>query len=91
MPFTPAILWTDVLIYILVGCLVLADRRDEARAVYERLLARGNALGLFAEQLEAATGEHLGNFPQAFTHMSIINHALRLEKHEPPDAKVGAS
>jgi GH15 family glucan-1,4-alpha-glucosidase len=74
-----------------VGCLVLADRRDEARAVYERLLARGNALGLFAEQLEAATGEHLGNFPQAFTHMSIINHALRLEKHEPPDAKVGAS
>jgi GH15 family glucan-1,4-alpha-glucosidase len=74
-----------------VGCLALAGRRDEARAIYERLLARGNDLGLFAEQLDAATGEHRGNFPQGFTHMSIINHALRLEKDERPDGKGGAS
>lgn len=74
-----------------VGCLALAGRRDEARDIYERLLARGNDLRLFAEQLDAATGEHRGNFPQAFTHMSIINHALRLAKDERPDGKGGAS
>lgn len=74
-----------------VGCLALANRRDEAQAIYERLLARGNGLGLFAEQLDAATGEHRGNFPQGFTHMSIINHALRLENDGRLDGKGGAS
>ena len=62
-----------------VGCLALADKTEEARTVYERLLSRGNDLGLFAEELDAATGEHRGNFPQGFTHMAVINHALRLE------------
>jgi GH15 family glucan-1,4-alpha-glucosidase len=42
-------------------------------------VSHGNELGLFAEELDAATGEHRGNFPQGFTHMAMINHALRLE------------
>jgi GH15 family glucan-1,4-alpha-glucosidase len=53
-------------------------RREEARSIYERLLGRSSDLGLFAEQLDATTDEHRGNYPQAFTHMAVVNHALRL-------------
>ncbi|WP_424140437.1 glycoside hydrolase family 15 protein [Roseomonas chloroacetimidivorans] len=63
-----------------VGCLALAGETEMAQALFERLLTRGNDLGLFAEEIDVATGEQRGNFPQAFTHMAIINHALRLEK-----------
>jgi GH15 family glucan-1,4-alpha-glucosidase len=52
--------------------------------VFERLLKRANDVGLFAEQIDASTGEHRGNFPQAFTHMAVINHALRLDSLERP-------
>ncbi|MEH3086108.1 MAG: glycoside hydrolase family 15 protein [Xylophilus ampelinus] len=62
-----------------VGCLALAGRTDEAAATFGRLLARGNDLGLFAEEIDAATGEQRGNLPQGFTHMAIINHAVRLD------------
>ena len=61
-----------------VGCLALAGRNDEATALFERLLARGNDLGLFAEEIDAETGEQRGNVPQGFTHMAVINHAVRL-------------
>ena len=61
-----------------VGCLALAGRPGEAAALFERLLARGNDLGLFAEEIEAGSGEQRGNCPQGFTHMAIINHAVRL-------------
>jgi GH15 family glucan-1,4-alpha-glucosidase len=61
-----------------VGCLALAGKVEEATAAFDRLLARGNDLGLFAEEIDAATGEQRGNLPQAFTHMAIINHAVRL-------------
>ncbi|MFT8244198.1 glycoside hydrolase family 15 protein [Roseomonas sp. BN140053] len=62
-----------------VGCLALGGRLGEAEALMERLLTRGNDLGLFAEEIDAATGEQRGNFPQGFTHMALINHALRLQ------------
>ncbi|KQQ18006.1 glycoside hydrolase [Methylobacterium sp. Leaf123] len=61
-----------------VGCLALAGRNDEATALFERLLARGNDLGLFAEEIDAESGEQRGNLPQGFTHMAVINHAVRL-------------
>ncbi|MCR0981990.1 glycoside hydrolase family 15 protein [Roseomonas pecuniae] len=65
-----------------VGCLALAGKTEPARLIFERLLERGNDLGLFAEEIDAATGEQRGNFPQGFTHMAIINHALRLEREQ---------
>ena len=62
-----------------VGALALGGRTDEAKELFERLLARSNDLGLFAEEIDAASGEQRGNFPQGFTHMCVINHAIRLE------------
>ena len=62
-----------------VGCLALAGHTGEATAIFERLLARGNDLGLFAEEIDPKTGEQLGNTPQGFTHMALINAAIRLK------------
>jgi GH15 family glucan-1,4-alpha-glucosidase len=59
--------------------LARAGALDEARAWFERLKKTGNALGLFAEEADVATGAPLGNFPQAFTHIGLINAALTLE------------
>ncbi|KMQ81135.1 Glucoamylase and related glycosyl hydrolase [Candidatus Burkholderia pumila] len=63
-----------------VGCLAMRGKFDEAQSLFDRLPARGNDLGLFGEEIDAATGEHRGNFPQGFTHMAIINHALRVDR-----------
>jgi GH15 family glucan-1,4-alpha-glucosidase len=62
-----------------VGCLALDGRTGEAKAAFERLLSRGNDVGLFAEEIDATTGEQRGNTPQGFSHMALINAALRLE------------
>jgi GH15 family glucan-1,4-alpha-glucosidase len=62
-----------------VGALALAGDIRRAQPLFERLLLRANDLGLFAEQIDARSGDQRGNFPQAFTHMSVINHAVRLE------------
>ena len=67
--------------YWLIDALILANRKDEARMLFERMLSRATPLGLFAEQLDAATGEHLGNFPQAFSHIGLVNAAVSLERH----------
>ena len=64
----------------LVECLAMAGRRAQARDLFERLLARGNDVGLFAEQIVPGTGDHAGNFPQAFSHVGIINAAWRLDQ-----------
>ncbi|GJD48401.1 Trehalase [Methylobacterium crusticola] len=61
-----------------VGCLALAGRTREAAPLFARLLGRGNDLGLFAEEIDAETGGQRGNVPQGFTHMAVINHAVRL-------------
>jgi GH15 family glucan-1,4-alpha-glucosidase len=50
----------------------------EAEELLERLIGLSNDLGLFAEETYASTGEALGNFPQAFTHVGLINAALTL-------------
>ncbi len=62
------------------GVLALGGRTREARDLFERLLARGNDVGLFGEEIDPATGDQRGNFPQGFTHMAVVNHALRLEQ-----------
>ena len=52
----------------------------EARDLFERLVGYGNDLGLFAEEIDPASGAGLGNFPQAFTHVGLINAALSLDR-----------
>ena len=66
----------------LVDALLWLDRPAEAREIYERLLASGNDVGLLPEQIDPACGAFLGNFPQAFTHLALVNSALHFELYE---------
>jgi GH15 family glucan-1,4-alpha-glucosidase len=56
----------------------LAGRHQEARALFDRLLGLRNDVGLLAEQFDPVARRHLGNFPQAFSHIGLINTALNL-------------
>jgi GH15 family glucan-1,4-alpha-glucosidase len=49
-----------------------------ARELMERLVKAASPLGLFAEEFDVATGRHLGNFPQAFSHLALVEAAARL-------------
>jgi len=62
-----------------VECLSRAGELDKARFYFEKMLGYANHLGLYSEQL-GYEGEHLGNFPQAFTHMALISAAYNLNK-----------
>ena len=62
----------------LIDCLVGLGALDHAEELLEKLLARGNDLGLFSEEIEAATGAFLGNFPQALSHLGLINAIVNL-------------
>jgi GH15 family glucan-1,4-alpha-glucosidase len=62
----------------LVEALALAGRREEAHEVFRKLLGRGNDVGLFSEEVDVESGALLGNFPQALTHIGLINAALCL-------------
>ncbi len=66
----------------LVDALLAIGRADEARSLFERLSAKANDLGLYAEEIAPASGSFLGNFPQGFTHLALINSAIHLELHE---------
>jgi len=63
----------------LVNVLAQMGRLDEAEALFSRVTETANDLGLFAEEFDPDTGEMLGNFPQALTHLSVINAAFNLE------------
>lgn len=58
--------------------LALSGRLDDAVAVFDRMVAHCNPLGLFSEDVEPTTGELLGNFPQAYTHVGLINAATTI-------------
>jgi GH15 family glucan-1,4-alpha-glucosidase len=62
-----------------VEALTRAGRVREARMIFEKMLTYANHLGLYAEQL-GASGEALGNFPQAFTHLALISAAVNLDR-----------
>jgi GH15 family glucan-1,4-alpha-glucosidase len=66
--FLPCSFW-------LANCLALTGRRAEAKVLFERLLALRNDLGLLAEEYDPRAKRQLGNFPQALTHMALINTA----------------
>lgn len=62
----------------LADCYAMCGRMAEARALFEKLLKVRNDLGLLAEQVDPRTGRMLGNFPQAFSHVGLINTARNL-------------
>jgi GH15 family glucan-1,4-alpha-glucosidase len=62
----------------LVSALSEIGETERAAQLCERLLTHASPLGLYAEELEAATGRHLGNYPQAFTHLALINAVLHV-------------
>jgi pentatricopeptide repeat protein len=65
--------------FLYVDALARAGRLDDAVLTFEKMQTYGNHLGLFSEEI-GPTGEQLGNFPQAFTHLSLINAAITLNQ-----------
>lgn len=63
----------------LAEALALAGRPAHAKHIFTRMLTRANHLGLYSEELDPSTGAFLGNFPQAFTHIALINCAHVME------------
>jgi GH15 family glucan-1,4-alpha-glucosidase len=64
--------------------LALMGRREDARLLFERLLGLCNDVGLLAEEYDPAAKRHLGNFPQAFSHVALINTASNLSQSQGP-------
>ncbi|MBP7144811.1 MAG: glycoside hydrolase family 15 protein [Methanoculleus sp.] len=62
----------------LINALIRAGRTGEAHRMFQNLLARASPLGLYAEEIQPATGAHMGNFPQSFSQIGIINAAVSL-------------
>jgi GH15 family glucan-1,4-alpha-glucosidase len=62
----------------LVSALAIVGERQRARDMMERLLRVASPLGLYAEEFDTTTGRHLGNFPQAFSHLALIEAAARI-------------
>ena len=73
----------------LVKALVLSHRLKEAKDIFTNVIKRISPLGIFAEEIDLNTNKQLGNFPQAFSHIGLINSALYLsiaqgKKHKWP-------
>jgi GH15 family glucan-1,4-alpha-glucosidase len=75
--FLPCSFW-------LVDALLMQERDDEARELFERLIGVSNDLGLLSEEYDPAAKRLLGNFPQAFTHVGLVNSAYNLSHHAGP-------
>jgi GH15 family glucan-1,4-alpha-glucosidase len=71
----------------LVDNYMLCGRHAEAHELFERLVSHCNDVGLLAEEFDPATGRMLGNFPQAYSHIGLINSALNLTRQTPPAEK----
>jgi GH15 family glucan-1,4-alpha-glucosidase len=74
--FLPCSFW-------LVDCLELLGRHDDAHALLDRLLALANDVGLLSEEYDPKAGRLLGNFPQAFTHLALVNSVFNVAPHLP--------
>jgi GH15 family glucan-1,4-alpha-glucosidase len=72
--FLPCSFW-------LVDCLELIGRHDDAHDLFDRLIGLANDVGLLSEEYDPVAGRMLGNFPQAFTHLSLVNSAYNILPH----------
>jgi len=68
----------------LADALCMLGRGEEARALFKRAAALANDVGLLSEQYDATARRFLGNFPQAFSHIGLVNTAMNLYQHEKP-------
>jgi GH15 family glucan-1,4-alpha-glucosidase len=75
--FLPCSFW-------MVDCLGQLDRRDDAERLFEHLVGLRNDLGLISEEYDPKAGRMTGNFPQAFSHVALINSAFNLSGHRGP-------
>jgi len=64
----------------LVGCLIQLGRLEEAQRLFERVMSLSNHVGLFSEVVDPQSGEFLGNYPQALTHIALIHTARNLDR-----------
>jgi len=74
----------------LVSSLVMIGELERAKRLCEKLLSYASPLQLYAEEIDPHTGRHLGNFPQAFTHLSLINAVMHVIQAERPEGPPGA-
>ncbi|HLW44989.1 MAG TPA: glycoside hydrolase family 15 protein, partial [Acidimicrobiales bacterium] len=70
----------------LADCLYMIGRKDDAKAMFERLLSLRNDLGLLSEEYDHVSGRQVGNFPQAFSHVSLVNTAFLVTEQGPMQA-----
>jgi GH15 family glucan-1,4-alpha-glucosidase len=82
--FLPCTCW-------LIDCLHLLGREKDARAMFRRLLDVRSGLGLFSEEYDTARKRLVGNIPQAFTHVGVVNTALNLSPQTGPADHRGAT
>jgi GH15 family glucan-1,4-alpha-glucosidase len=78
--FLPCTFW-------LADCYTLLGRRDDALSTFERVIAVANDVGLLSEEYDVARQRLVGNFPQAFSHVSLVNSAIRLTNELKNDGK----
>jgi len=71
----------------LVSALAEIGEHRRARDLCEKVLSYASPLLLYAEEIEASSGRHLGNFPQAFTHLALINAVMHVIEHDEEDAR----
>jgi len=72
----------------LVSALAEIGEHHRARDLCEKVLSYASPLLLYAEEIEASSGRHLGNFPQAFTHLALINAVMHVIEHDEEEARL---
>jgi GH15 family glucan-1,4-alpha-glucosidase len=72
----------------LVSALAEIGEQEEARQLCDKLLSLASSLELYAEEIDAHSGRHMGNFPQAFAHLALINAVMHVIRYEQETAKV---
>jgi GH15 family glucan-1,4-alpha-glucosidase len=75
--------------YWLADCYMMLGRKDEARKLFDRLLAIRNDIGLLAEEYDVEKKRQVGNFPQAFSHIALVTTAHNLSSPDKPAEQRG--